>query len=241
MILAAAALLGVAALAILPVGPSPVFPAGWQAVRDDAIAARFAPLLHVPAEYGILEAVYYRAAISPDGRLHLAYHPVWAFERNANSGFLPLLNRLVYTGGLSLQRLMFGNGDVELIVCVLDPAGQQIEEVWYERPAGYDPAAFSVSHEPRREAFGEAGRPELRVASWNHLFEPGGLNGSLSGNGVSNQIADQSAAVTTIPPIPAYFDAALWAAYRMTKSRPTRLFKHRAHFDWELAVVEPID
>tara|TARA_Y100001937_G_scaffold23899_1_gene34294 strand:- start:354248 stop:355156 length:909 start_codon:yes stop_codon:yes gene_type:complete len=94
---------------------------GFEPMRNDALAMAFAPALHSGA-YQKPEKLLYRMSQSPDNLIHIAYFLVWPFERNDTSGFFPWLNRSVYTGGLSLQGLLFGPGDVEVISLIIEPA-----------------------------------------------------------------------------------------------------------------------
>lgn len=188
-------------------------------LRDDALAAAFAPRLLAPrgAEFGPApadpEALYYRASRDEQGRLHIAYFFAWPYERNESPGLAPLMNRLVYTGGLGLQRVLFGPGDVEVVSLILGPAGA-VEQVEYEIPENYDPARFGVTHKTVREPAAARGPLYFRVASWNHLFE------RAAAPGTDDRI---------IALAPQYFEAPLWERYRMFKARETLLSRNRAH------------
>jgi len=215
----------VAALAavgfVVPRGEPGTFPAGWTAFRDDEKAARYMPAILDNGSYGMMEAIFYRAARDPEGNEHYAYHPVWPYERNPGRGFGPFMSRAVYTGGLSLQRVMYGRGDVEVIALTVSPSGEPLE-LWYEEPADYNESSFSVEHRPVTVSL-EDGRPLiLSVRSWNHLF------------GMENPAIARSLDT----PAPAYFDEATWKRYAMTKARPTLLRRDRAHFYWELESAE---
>lgn len=192
---------------------------GFAPVADPALAAQFAPRLLAPrgAEFGPTpadpEALYYRASRDEQGRTHIAYFFAWPYERNESPGFAPLLNRILYTGGLSLQRVLFGPGDVEVVTVILGPGGA-LEEVEYEIPENYDPARFGVTHKTVREPV-DAGPPlYFRVASWNHLFERAPAPGP----------EDRIIALA-----PQYFSVELWERYRMFKAQETRLSRNRAH------------
>ena len=215
-----------------PVGEKEVPPAGYTPLRDDDLAARYRPVFDCPAEFGPILAVYYRAARDDLGLIHIAYHPLWAGERNNTKAFWPFLSRILYTGGLSLQRLMYGPGDIETIGLAIDPASGKIVEIDYETAADYDPSRFSVKHQ-EVSLEGSFDPPlHFRVISWNHLFaleengatEPG--TGVLSVEPVSGEAAPLS-----------YFTPELWAKYAIWKNPETILRKDRAHFPWERAVV----
>ncbi len=207
-----------AALAFLllaPRGEAQAFPAGWTPIRDDARAASLLPGLRSAAEEAPLAAKY-RAARGPDGRLYFGYHFIWAREENPARGFGPALSRALYTGGLSLQRLMFGKGDVELVVVEADAEGRALA-FSFEEAKDYDPASFSVTHSPARALVEGGGRALLEVMSWNHLF----------------RALPQGSAVDADPPL-GYFDEAAWREYSMSKERPSFLRRNRALAPWEL-------
>ena len=240
-----------------PAGEKEAPPAGYSPLRDDDLAARYRPVFDCPAEFGPILAVYYRAARDDSGLIHIAYHPLWAEERNDTKSFWPFLSRILYTGGLSLQRLMYGPGDIETIGLAIDPASGKIVDVEYETAADYDPSRFSVKHQ-EVSLKGSFDPPlHFRVISWNHLFaleegratEPG--NGALSvepasgeaasGNATSAEAASadaasgETASAETAPL--SYFTPELWAKYAIWKNPETILRKDRAHFPWERAVV----
>ena len=213
-----------AALSLFPSGKKSLPPSSYIPFRDDALAARYCPVFECPSAYGPILAVYYRAARDESGLIHLAYHPVWARERNDAPGLKPFLSRVLYTGGLSLQRAMFGKGDIEAVGLTVDPASGSVLEIRYETARAYSPTDFSVSHEYVVESHPGVGRPLFAVVSWNHLFR---LEGS----------ATQAQAAAPRPAL-AYFSARLWNAYGMWKNPETLLRKNRAHFVWERGAVE---
>lgn len=215
------------ALSFFPAAKREGPPSGYLAFRDDALAARYCPVFDCPKEYGPLLAVYYRAARSAgDGLVHIAYHPVWTRELNAAPGLKPFLNRWLYTGGLSLQRAMYGKGDIEAVGIVVDPASGSILEIRYETARDYSPSDFSVSHRLVVETDPGPGRLRLAVMSWNHLFR---LEGAASEEEARRQAS--GAALS-------YFSERLWRAYSMRKNPETLLRKNRAHFPWERSAVE---
>ncbi len=192
---------------------------GYAPLRDDALAAAHAPRLLAPRgpEFGPApadpEALYYRASRDDQGRLHLAYFFAWPYERNESPGLAPWLNRMLYTGGLSLQRVLFGPGDVEVVSLVIRPDGR-VESVEYEIAENYDPARFGVKHKAVTETENLAGELYFRVASWNHLFVR-----------VRTPAPDDRALALK----PQYFTEELWERYRMFKARETALSRNRAH------------
>ena len=223
--LAACALSLVAFMLFSPSGPKRAPSEGYTPLRDDALAARYRPLIDCPPEFGSLLALYYRAAKDSGGLVHIAYHPLWAREVNNAPGFSPFLSRSLYTGGLSLQRLMYGKGDIESIALTLDPASGELRHVDYETAEGYSPSQFSVTH----KAVGVAGPFALplrfRVVSWNHPF-------SLDKDAPAP--AGQEGADAPL----VYFGPSLWREDSMMKDPNTRIRKDRAHFEWEEKAAE---
>ncbi len=210
--------------ATYPQGPRGTPPTGYTPIRDDALAQRYLPVFDCPEAFGSIDAIYYRAAEDESGVLHLAYHPVWARERNDTKAFLPFLSRWLYTGGLSLQRAMYGKGDVESVGFSVDPGTGKILDVEYETAAGYSPTDFSVTHE-KVLVQGPFSLPlSFRVVSWNHLFA---LDESTPPGNSPQQGTDK--------PSLSYFSPDLWNDYAMWKNPETFLRKDRAHFIWERA------
>jgi len=217
MVVLAAAL---ACVVYYPTGKVKAPPAGYAPLRDDGLAAQYLPVFDCPDEFGPILAVYYRAAVDGAGLLHVAYHPVWAGEKNETKAWGPFLSRWLYTGGLSLQRAMFGKGDVESIGFVINPADGSVTQVDYETATGYDPTSFGVRHEAVSEK-GPFSLPlRFEVMSWHHLF-------SLEKEGR----ASPEGRKTGVPL--RYFTPELWANYAMWKNPETILRKDRAHFEWE--------
>lgn len=182
---------------------------GFAPVRDDALAKRYMPLIESGSSYGDPVAVYYRAAVEGP-RTHITYHYVWEKEENLNPGFLPFLNRTIYTGGLRLQRKMFGPADIEKVSLVIRDG--RVERAIFETAADYNPSAFGVSHKRIELDAVPAG---FRVMSWNHLFEPV--------NTVTRPVAVEAS----------YFTEDKWSEYEMVKLRETFLSRSRAHEPYE--------
>ncbi len=246
-VLAGIALLWIAAL-LIPTGPRLALPEGYEALADDALAAKFCPVFDCPREYGPIVDIYYRASKSKsDGSIYIAYHPVWVREWNSASGFGPSMNRAFYTGGLSLQKTMYGKGDIESIGLKLSPDASRILEIRYETARGYNASDFSVSHQNVVIESPAQGRPHFAVVSWNHLFglaaaapgfsAAGGDSAKLTAAAAGTSDGNTPAAIWE--PYPAgqvpvsYFTSKLWNDYEMWKNPRTLLKKDRAHFVWE--------
>lgn len=198
---------------------------GFTPVRDDEAARRFAPGFISNDDFGFPHACWYRAARDKKGNLHLAYHPVWEYERNNAGGLMPFLSRILYTGGLSIQRFMFGKGDVEVISAIISPEGKIIA-LEYERPKNYNPSTFIVEHETQKIEKTIEHMPTFRVASWNHLFE------------IATEDTHKKTGERTWHCNPEYFTDDLWNEYTMVRLKETRLRKSRAHLPWERVGVK---
>lgn len=222
-------------VALWPMGKREAPPAGFLPLRDDALAARWCPILESEPAFGRPLAIYYRISRDGEGRTRIAYHPAWAREANRGPGWGPFLSRALYTGGLSLQRAMFGRGDIETIGLDISPQGRLLE-VEYERARDYDPAAFSVTHEKVLDKGPFTLPLRLKVMSWNHLFA---REAEASPAPALEIWAAGDAAPAGARPLPlAYFSSELWASYAMWKNPETLLRKDRAHFPWERAAAD---
>lgn len=199
---------------------------GFTPFKDDALALKYAPVFRCPREYGVPTAVYYRASHDEKGNTHIAYHPVWERETNHAPGLMPLLSRMLYTGGLKLQRTMFGKGDVEAVGFMIDPKGV-IVRIDYETAKDYDPKKFGVTHRDVSLTGRFAPPVTFRIISWNHLFDMVRPGTVITGKDDVD-----------VKPAPAYFTRSLWEEYGMFKKHETRLKKNRAHFLYEREWVE---
>lgn len=200
--------------------------ADFTPIRDDAIARRFAPTLISNSDFGLPIACYYRAARDIQGNVHIAYHPVWEYERNSARGIMPFLSRIIYTGGISLQRIMFGKGDVEMISVIVSPKGNLVG-IQYEKPKNYNPSTFTVEHQKVMIKKNFTQMPAFRVASWNHLFE---IEPSLHPSLKTHEKMWKCN--------PIYFTNELWNEYTMVQLKETRLRRSRAHMPWERIGIE---
>ncbi|MCR9140850.1 MAG: hypothetical protein NXI24_01160 [bacterium] len=203
--------------------------AEFTPIKDDALAARYAPVLVPSPDYGDPVALYYRASKDTKGNTHLTYHFLWEFERNDTGGCLPFLSRNIYTGGLGLQRTMFGPGDIELVSLQIDPAGR-VFALFYETAENYDPSSFGVKHKrvSRLVTSGEIKGPYLfEVISWNHLFEAREME-SLSDAERAN----------LVQLTPEYFSEKLWRQYEMYKAEESFFSRSRAHEPFEREAFE---
>jgi len=193
------------------------------------LAQKYAPVFiqgeEIPAEP---ERLLYRAATGEDCReLFLAYHVVWPFENDPRKGFWPAVTRATYTGGLRLQRVIYGPGDVEVVGLVIDLGSGKVKKVTYET-ADYDKKK-DVIHVPVELTGDEVPQYNplaFEVVSWNHLFV----------------LADRPAEeddekVYRLEPEP--FTQELWKHYRMTKKRRHALSRDRAHYGWETEYLCP--
>ncbi len=191
-------------------------------IKDQALAEKFIPQIIDENNSGLPYQVLYRAGKDNADNIYLAYHFIWKNEHNDNSGLLPLLNRLIYTGGLSLQKVMFGKNDIEVIMLKIN-SKDEICSLIYETAESYNPQDFSVKHKTIEICATIEPPVCLKVISWNHLFTylPDYSNNTQS---------------TKIPLL--YFSQFLWNDFTMLKKTETMLKKSRAHFAWERNFVE---
>jgi len=191
-----------------------------KTMENQELAEKYCPVI-VQGE-GIKpepEAIFYRMA-EEDGHILIAYHIVWAYEKDSGRGFWKVWNRLFYTGGLHLQKVIFGPGDVEAIELKIDKKSGRIIRIRYEtarvRKSG------KIKHIPlvvEQDQIPPALPLYFEVISWNHLFkliDPGQAKGK--------KIYQLK---------PKYFTDQLWEHYRMTKKHQGPLSQDRAHFGWE--------
>ncbi len=199
---------------------------GMTPYRNDDLAQKHTPIIYSSVEYGYPSKILYRAAQDTTGNTYIAYHIFWEGESNPHSGLLPALNRWLYTGGLKLQRVMFGPKDIEVIEVKLNPSGDVVR-LQYETAKAYDPKGFSVAHQwVVREGDALNENVVFQVISWNHLFDAvpeGNIDASL---------------YTRASLYASYFTQVDWEHYEMFKPTNTKLKKNRAHFDYERLSAE---
>jgi hypothetical protein len=192
--------------------------------RDEELARKYSIIIvqhdSIPAKP---EKLLFRMAGSEDEKtIKIAYHVVWPFEKDIRKGFWPWWTRVTYTGGLKLQKMIYGPGDVEAIELTLDAETGKVIGVKYET-ADWDKKG-RVIHVPVVKSGGEIPSDEhlaFRIVSWNHMFE----------------LIAESEIKKDEPRYkfyPEYFSEELWSYYRMTKKKQTPLKRDRAHFEWEV-------
>ena len=192
-------------------------------VRDDAMAAKFAPQILQSAPYGNPEALLYRASKHDSGDIHITYHYVWEKEENTGPGWKPFLSRWLYTGGLGLQRVMFGKKDIERVSLVVAPSGD-VTQLSFETAESYSDSDFGVKHRTVTQDGRFKGPLLFEVMSWNHLFRQI-ETGKNAGEGAAVKL------------VPSYFTETLWQDYTMVKAKETRLSRNRAHQLYEREFV----
>lgn len=196
----------------------------YKAIRNDKLAQKYSPQFIPLSNYDKPFTIYYRCAIDEKGNTYLAYHPTWTKEENSTSGLLPWLNRNIYTGGLKLQKILYGPGDIEAIAITIAPSGKIIF-IQYERGANYNPKNFSVKHESIK-LNGSFSTPIIfRITTWNHLFE-------------FIEKPSNDTAAKSLNFKPEYFTTERWNYYQMIKIKENALSKNRAVFEWELISAE---
>ncbi len=190
---------------------------GFTAVRDDRLAAQFAPVVLPHVMYGKPERMLYRMGKKTTGELFIAYHPFYNGEENPHAGSGAALSRVIYTGGLNIKNLMFGEADIELIEVVLDVNRKPIR-IAYEDADRYDTKSFSVRHLPRT-AENPAQPFCFATVSWNHMFA----------------LQDKTKCGGITPLVPEYFSEADWQKYKMVKKTEAMLRRNRMHRPYERA------
>ncbi len=188
---------------------------GFAPLRDDALAAKFAPIVIGHELYGAPARLLYRMARSAQGETFIAYHPFYALEENPHKGFGAMMSRTIYTGGLHLKDIIFGAADIELIEVVLDKNGKP-GLLAYEDTEKYDPSAFSVKHLAR-----SVKNPQqpfcFTTRTWNHMFT----------------LAEPVFCAGKQPLKAEYFSESEWSQYNMVKKTEAILRRNRMHRVYE--------
>lgn len=197
---------------------------GFSPIKNDELARKFSPLLIPKNEYGLPKALYYRASKDDSDNIHLTYHFVWDNEENTGSGLKPFLSRWIYTGGLSIQKIMYGKKDLEIVAFTLNP-NEEIIKVVYETAENYNDGDFSVKHKTIVLEGKFEPRLVFEVISWNHLFN----KIDKSENELDGQVMLLN---------PEYFSEELWKEYEIVKEEETILKKNRAHQIYEREYVK---
>lgn len=211
-----AIILGVVTFWVLrPVRDTDFSTGGFNPIRDDALAARYAPVILRHELYGAPSRLLYRMAKNPAGEIHIAYHPFYAREENPHEGFGAFMSRLFYTGGYGLKDRMFGPADIELIEVVLNTAGKPAL-IAFEDVKNYNPKNFAVQH------YAVSVQNPLppfcfEIKSWNHL--------------VGQRPADLCK--TTRALTPEYFAEDEWLKFKMVKKSEAILRRNRLHRQYE--------
>lgn len=239
---------------------------GFHPIRDDSLAHRFAPGL-ISEGLGP-DKLLYRMSRSSEGYIHIAYFFVWPFERNDAPGMGAFLSRMFYTGGLSLQSILFGPGDVEVITLVLDQAADpekyRVRSLHFETARNYDPSRFGVDHQPMDFHFAgpEKDHTQTSRESPGAAQDPGTVRGNeqsrasihspspdelifevMSWNHMFRWIRDldpedRNSEILRLKP--AYFSQEDWQYYRMFKPVESVLTRNRAHPEFSREIAEPI-
>ncbi len=190
--------------------------------KDDVLANKFAPYIYPSKEFGNPTALLYRASRDEENQIHITYHFVWEKEENLTSGFSPFMSRNIYTGGLSLQKTMFGKKDIELVSLIIQ--NQKVIQVEYETAENYDPKKFGVKHKHITLKKDLTNHLYFKVLSWNHLFfEP---------------TETESESEKSLMLEAKYFTQMLWEEYTMVKEKESFFKRSRAHKNYEKEFVE---
>ena len=198
---------------------------GFTPVKDDQFAAKYAPRVLRNEKYGNPFALYYRASKNESGNIHVTYHYIWEREVNLGSGWRPFMSRWLYTGGLGIQKITFGKGDIEQVSLIVNPRGEVIQ-LLFETAESYSDSDFGVRHKTIKLDGKFRNHQVFDVISWNHLFR-------LMEND-EFELKDKLLPLRT----PSYFTEALWQGYTMVKREEKLLSKNRAHLPYEREYVE---
>lgn len=202
---------------------------GYEAIRNDILADKFKPSIILNNEFDNPYKILYRASVDDEGNTYIAYHIFWSNEVNLTNGIMPFLSKNIYTGGLKIQKFMYGKEDVEVIEIKLN-SKNEIVRIQYETAEDYNTNNFSVKHKNvvvsgnDLEAY-KAGELAFKVISWNHLFELNELEGvNIDEKEIVNLDVN-------------YFNNEEWKNYKMIKKVNTLLKKDRAHYDYEIEYI----
>lgn len=220
-------------LALLALAVNLMAPAQWpperaaiKHFRDDAMAQKYCPV--IVQGQGIEpdpSYIYYRMG-EDEGRILIAYHVTWPYEKDESKGLAGAWNKLTYTGGLKLQSRIFGPEDNEVIEVVVDKKSGGIARLRYES-AELDGSGGKVKQNHLGKEETQAGIPlYFETLTWNHMFR------RVSPEQVSGKRVYKLR--------PEYFTQERWDYYKMSKKRQTLLSQDRAYYKWEL-LPQPVE
>lgn len=203
---------------------------GYEPIRNDVLANKFKPIIVSNNEFSKPYKILYRASTDEEYNTYIAYHIFWEKEVNLTNGFMPFLSRNIYTGGLKIQRFMYGKEDVEVVEVKLNPK-KEVIRIQYETAEKYNPKSFGVEHKNvilegvDLEAY-KIGDLAFRVISWNHLFELKKIE--------DLDIDEKEVANLEVN----YFKNEDWKEYEISKKINTLLKKDRAHYEYEREFID---
>lgn len=203
---------------------------GYEPIKNDVLANEFKPIIVSNNEFRIPYKMVYRASVDDENNTYIAYHVFWDREVNLTNGIMPFLSRNIYTGGLKIQKLMYGKEDVEVIEIKLNP-NKEVVRVQYETAENYNPNNFAVEHknvmlEGNDLETYKSENVVFEVVSWNHLFDLKTID--------DLEMNDKEKVDIEVE----YFDSEEWEEYEMSKKINTILKKDRAHYGYEREFVD---
>lgn len=201
---------------------------GYEPIKNDVLANEFKPVIISNNEFSIPYKILYRSAIDDENNTYIAYHIFWDREINLTNGIMPFLSRNIYTGGLKIQKLMYGKEDVEVIEIKLNP-DKEVIRVQYETAENYNPNNFGVEHKNVVVEETDLETYENRVfevISWNHLFDLKKIH--------DLEMNDKETVDIEVE----YFNNEEWEEYEMSKKITTILKKDRAHYGYEREFID---
>ena len=189
-------------------------------LHDDALAQKYCPV--IVQDKGIepeVTHIYYRMG-EDEGRILIAYHVTWPYEKDESKGMAAAWNKLFYTGGLKLQRQIFGPEDNEVIEVSVDKKTGNIIRLRYESAE-----VSKIEEKVKQNHMGtEEKSAELplyfETITWNHMF--------------AHIRPDQVSGKRVYKIEPVYFTQERWEYYQMSKKHQTPLSQDRAYYKWEL-------
>jgi len=188
--------------------------------KDQALAEKYCPVI-VQADRIKPEPshIYYRMA-RDESRIFIAYHVAWPYEKDETRGWVAAWNKMFYTGGLKLQKKIFGPEDIEVVELVVDRQTGKITRIRYESAELAQKGKKVKQNHIGKEADGAEPPVYFETITWNHMF-------TLTSK-------DHLDGKKLFRLAPEYFTAEQWDYYKMSKKHQTLLSQDRAYFNWEI-------
>ena len=189
-------------------------------LQDDTLARKYCPVIVQDKDIEPeVSHIYYRMG-EDESRILIAYHVTWPYEKDESKGIAGAWDKLFYTGGLKLQKKIFGPEDNEVIELAIDKKTGNIIRLRYE--------SAQVSKTEKKVKQNHMGTEEtsaelplyFETITWNHMF--------------AHIKPDQVSGKQVYKIAPEYFTQERWGYYQMSKKHQTLLSQDRAYYNWEL-------